>query len=78
MKENGIAGSHQLHLKGYILRALSMPGVYDRKMARAVSKSRAKFSFQFFMPWSNTESLLVLQMMTSVHWTITIEMKKAV
>jgi hypothetical protein len=37
-KEKGRAGNHQFHLRGYILRALSIPGVYDRKTARQASK----------------------------------------
>ena len=35
------------HLRGYILRATSMPGQYDRKAARAVSSNRPKMRIRF-------------------------------
>ena len=62
----------------FYLSPLSIPGVYDRNAASAVSKSSPKFSMWFFMPCWNTELRLVLQMIRSAHWTITIDTKNAV
>ena len=76
--ENGIAGSHQVAFRGYILRPLSIPGVYERMAARQVSKQRPKFMKWFFMPCWNTEFFLVSQMIKSAHCTITMDTKKAV
>ena len=73
-----IAGNHQFTFSGYMFNPLSIPGVYDRKAARAVSKAMAKFNTQLSMPWLKMERHLVLQIITSDHCTMTMETKKAV
>ena len=65
-------------LRGYIRSPLSMPGQYERKAAKRVSKQSPKLSIPFFIPCWNTEFFLVLQMIKSAHWTITMDTKKAV
>jgi hypothetical protein len=45
------------------------------KAARAVSKTRALFITQLFIPCWNTDSTRVLQMMRSAHCTMTIDVK---
>ncbi|TRY67839.1 hypothetical protein TCAL_15855 [Tigriopus californicus] len=75
--EKGSAGNHQFSFNGYIFRPLSMPGVYERRMAKQVSKTNPKFNIQLLMPCWNTEFLRVLQMTMSAHWTTTMETKKA-
>lgn len=53
------------HLRGYILRATSMPGQYDRKAARAVSSNRPKMRIRFL--WRvNTVRKVELTSVTSV------------
>ena len=65
-------------LSGYMRRPLSMPGVYERKQARHVSKTRPKLSAQLSMPCWRMQLRRVLQMIRSVHCTITIATKNAV
>lgn len=66
------------YLRGNIRSPLSIPGVQDRKQAKAVSKTIPKFRAQFLMPWWTIELRLVLQTIKSAHWTITMETKNAV
>ena len=55
--ENGRAGSHQRNLRGYILRPLSIPGVYERTAARMVSKTRPKFrNLEKKLKWQRVNS----------------------
>jgi hypothetical protein len=76
--ENGIAMNHHEAFMGRSLKPVFKPGVYCNKAARAVSKNKPKFNMWFLIPCWKTDSLLVLEMMTSAHCTTTIEVKKAV
>lgn len=66
------------HLSGNMRNPLSIPGVYERKAARAVSKIKPKLRAQLRIPWWTIELRRVLQMIKSAHCTTTMETKKAV
>lgn len=66
------------YLSGNMRRPLSIPGVYDRKAASAVSKIKPKLSAQLRIPWWTIELRRVLQIIKSAHCTTTMDTKKAV
>lgn len=74
-KEGNTGGTH---LRGYIRNPLSIPGVYERKAASAVSKMMPKLRAQLRIPWCTIELRRVLQIIKSAHCTTTMDTKNAV
>lgn len=75
-KKEGNTGD--THFRGYIRSPLSIPGVYERKAASAVSKMMPKLRAQLRIPWCTIELRRVLQIIKSAHCTTTMDTKNAV